>query len=61
MACQFFQDFFIRVSGDSPLIDPKLIDKAYEIHCKQNFDLITNIMKRTFPKDNQSNLFLKKP
>lgn len=51
MACQFFQeDFFIRVSGDSPLIDPKLIDKAYEIHCKQNFDLITNIMRRSFPK-----------
>lgn len=61
MACQFFQeDFFIRVSGDSPLIDPKLIDKAYEIHCKQNFDLITNVMKRTFPKGQSVELISKK-
>ena len=61
MACKFFQeDFFIRVSGDSPLIDPKLIDKAYEIHCKQNFDLITNIMKRSFPKGQSVELISKK-
>ena len=60
MACQFFQeDFFIRVSGDSPLIDPKLIDKAYEIHCKQNFDLITNIMRRSFPKGQSVELISK--
>ncbi len=61
MACKFFQeDFFIRVSGDSPLIDPKLIDKAYEIHCKQNFDLITNIMKRSFPKGQSVELISRK-
>ena len=61
MACQFFkEDFFIRVSGDSPLIDPKLIDKAYEIHCQQNFDLITNIMKRSFPKGQSVELISKK-
>ena len=61
MACQFFQeDFFIRVSGDSPLIDPKLIDKAYEIHCKQNFDLITNIMRRSFPKGQSVELISRK-
>ena len=61
MACKFFQeDSFIRVSGDSPLIDPKLIDKAYEIHRNENFDLITNIMKRSFPKGQSVELISKK-
>jgi len=41
---------FVRISGDSPLIDPALVDQAigyFEIgHC----DLVTNVLARTFPK-----------
>ena len=45
------QNFFLRVSGDSPLIDPKIIDKIISIHKKnKTFDLITNVFPRTFPK-----------
>ena len=44
-------NFFIRVSGDSPLIDYKLIDKAINIHRKyKSLDIITNVFPRTFPK-----------
>ena len=51
-ACDFFnEDKFIRLCGDSPLIDPEIIKEAIEISIKNpQFDLITNIHKRTFPK-----------
>ena len=42
--------FFVRISGDSPLIDPKLIDKAIILSKKEKkYDIITNIFPRTFP------------
>ena len=43
--------YFIRISGDSPMIDPRLIDKAIRISQKQKgYDIITNTFPRTFPK-----------
>ncbi len=43
--------YFIRISADSPLIEPKIIDRAISIHeVNKNYDLITNIFPRTFPK-----------
>jgi spore coat polysaccharide biosynthesis protein SpsF len=41
---------FMRISGDSPLIDPDLIDKTIEIFNEENVDLCTNVFPRTFPK-----------
>lgn len=42
--------FFLRVSGDSPLIDYRLINKIINIFNKnKDYDLITNIFPRTFP------------
>ena len=44
------KSFFLRISGDSPLIDFRLINKSMKIFEKnKNFDLITNIFPRTFP------------
>ena len=44
--------YFLRISGDSPLINFKIIDRAINIHkkTKMKYDLITNIFPRTFPK-----------
>jgi spore coat polysaccharide biosynthesis protein SpsF len=42
-------DGFVRISGDSPLIDQRLIDKAAVIFRRGNFDLVTNVMERTYP------------
>ncbi len=43
--------FFVRISGDSPLIDPKLLDKAIKISLKEKkYDIVTNVFPRTFPK-----------
>ena len=42
--------YFIRISGDSPLILPKIINRAIKLHKKNpNYDLITNIFPRSFP------------
>ena len=44
--------YFIRINGDSPLIDPKLVDKMIDIFKKEKFlvDILTNTNPRTFPK-----------
>ena len=41
---------FIRISGDSPLIDPSLIDIAIFEYRSALYDLVTNVLHRTFPK-----------
>jgi len=40
---------FVRISGDSPLIDPALIDQGVEQFRKSRADLATNVLRRTFP------------
>ena len=41
-------DWFVRISADSPLIDPRLIARIAEQRAPQ-FDLVTNVQQRTFP------------
>ena len=41
---------FIRINGDSPLIDPKLIDKAAQIYKYKKYDLVTNSFPKLYPK-----------
>tara|TARA_B100000886_G_C20389402_1_gene477565 strand:+ start:699 stop:1373 length:675 start_codon:yes stop_codon:yes gene_type:complete len=51
-ALKYNAKYFIRINGDSPFIDCKVIDKMITVH-KANpykFDLITNVFPRTFPK-----------
>ncbi len=44
------ENFFLRISGDSPLIDFRIINKIINIFEKnKHFDLITNVFPRTFP------------
>ena len=40
---------FIRISADSPFIDPSLIDKCLIKFNNNNFDIVTNVFPRTFP------------
>lgn len=40
---------FVRVSGDSPLIDPRLIDYAVDAFRAHDYDVVTNVFPRTFP------------
>lgn len=43
-------DALVRVSGDSPLLDPALVTAAVEAFRSQSLDLVTNVQQRTFPK-----------
>ena len=44
------EEAFVRISADSPLIDPLLIDKAIEIYKTTKCDLVSNVQTRSFPK-----------
>jgi len=41
---------FVRVSGDSPLLDHRLIERAVGMFRADPCDLVTNVLVRTFPK-----------
>jgi spore coat polysaccharide biosynthesis protein SpsF len=51
LACarQFAFDYFVRVNGDSPLIEPALIDRAVRTAVDSRLDLVTNLFPRSFP------------
>lgn len=50
-ACEYFsEENFIRVCADSPFIDWKLIKIAISEYQKNSFDIVTNVLKRSFPK-----------
>ena len=38
----------LRITGDCPLVDPKLVDKIVKIFKKNNFDYVSNLGKKTF-------------
>lgn len=43
-------DAFVRISGDSPLIIPDLVDTGVSLFRDKQPDLVTNVQTRTFPK-----------
>jgi len=43
-------DAFVRICGDSPLLDYRLVDKAVGLFRGSGCDLVTNVARRTFPK-----------
>tara|TARA_B100000989_G_scaffold11566_1_gene7910 strand:+ start:33972 stop:34601 length:630 start_codon:yes stop_codon:yes gene_type:complete len=48
---KFLPDVFIRINGDSPLIDAKIINKMMKIFLKKKkYHIVTNCEKRSFPK-----------
>mgnify|MGYP002877334052 FL=1 len=42
-------DKFVRINGDSPLIDPELLEKGIDMLGDPNLDLISNVFPRTYP------------
>ena len=41
---------FVRISGDSPLMDPKIIDKVCKNFSDKKYDIVTNVFPRSYPK-----------
>jgi len=48
-ALKFDSDPIIRITSDCPLVDPKLVGKMLQIFLKNNYDYMSNCIKRTFP------------
>jgi len=48
-AKKFSSKNILRITGDCPLVDPKLIDKLAKIFLKNKFDYVSNVEERTFP------------
>jgi spore coat polysaccharide biosynthesis protein SpsF len=48
---EFKADALVRITGDCPLVDPKLIDKMVKIYRKnyKKIDFVTNVFPPTFP------------
>lgn len=40
---------FVRIAGDSPLLDQRLVDRGVKLFCGGNFDLVTNVWPRSYP------------
>jgi spore coat polysaccharide biosynthesis protein SpsF (cytidylyltransferase family) len=40
---------FVRISGDSPLLDPHLAARAVALFAESDADLVTNVFPRTYP------------
>ncbi len=48
-AKKFSAEHILRVTGDCPLIDSKIIDKALKIYNQENYDYVSNVENRTYP------------
>lgn len=51
LACarEFGLDAVARVNGDSPWVDPTLLDRGVALMRESGVDLVTNVQERTFP------------
>ena len=54
---------FIRITADSPFIDPALIDNGIKLYNSGKYDMVTNTFQRSFPKGqsfsiHNSNIFV---
>lgn len=48
-AAKYKLDAFVRICGDSPLLDTLLVDELVQIFRRSDADLVTNVANRTFP------------
>ena len=47
----------MRITGDNPLIDPKIVNNAIEQYSNSNCDYLTNSRDRTFPNGTEVEIF----
>ena len=48
---------FIRITADSPFIDPALIDIGIRFYKKGKYDVVTNTLRRSFPKGQSFSIY----
>jgi len=56
-AKQFSFSTIVRITSDSPLIDPTITDKVIEKFVHANYDYVCNTQPRTFPQGTETEVF----
>ena len=56
-AKKFSLKHIMRITGDNPLIDPKIVNNAIKQYCDSNCDYLTNSIDRTFPNGTEVEIF----
>ena len=52
-------EIIVRITGDCPVVDPKLVDKVIELYLESNVDYASNIDPPTFPDGLDVEVFTK--
>lgn len=56
-AKEFGVEVIVRITSDCPLIDPEIVDLVIEKHLNSTADYTSNILKRTFPRGLDTEVF----
>ena len=56
-AKQFSFSKIVRITCDDPLVDPEIVDKIINKFTSNNYDYVSNIIKRTFPYGTEAEIF----
>jgi spore coat polysaccharide biosynthesis protein SpsF len=50
-------DVIVEITGDCPLIDPEVVDQLVELYREGNADYVSNVLKRTYPRGLDTQVF----
>lgn len=50
-------DVIIELTGDCPFVDPGIIDQAVEIYLTGEYDYVSNVVERTYPRGLDTQVF----
>lgn len=50
-------DIIVEITGDCPLIDPKVISRLIEIYVHNSYDYVSNTLKQTYPNGLDTQVF----
>ena len=53
-------DVIVELTGDCPLIDPTMIDSLIEMYQNSDFDYVSNVLERTYPRGWDVQVFARK-
>ena len=59
-AVEFSSDVVVQLTGDNPLIDPKIIEKGLSLFFKHGCDCVSNAFTDTFPSGMNVTIFKRK-
>ena len=50
-------DIIVEITGDETLIDPVIVDQVIDYYLKNNFDYVSNILERRYPRGLDTQVF----